>query len=102
MLNALCPVIVRMAARFENIVKTDDIAFYVHIGICYRIPNARLRRKIYNDIKLIFRKKLVYKPFICNIPFNETPFRRAVFCKFFDFFQTVFFNGNVVVIVEII
>ena len=73
MLNALCPVVVRMATRFENIVKPDNIAFYVYVGIRYRIPNAGLRRKIYYDIKLIFRKKLVYKPFIRNIALNKVP-----------------------------
>ena len=74
MLNAFSTVIIRMAAGFENIVKPDNITFYVYVGICYRIPNPRLRRKIYYDIKLIFRKKLVYKPFIRNIALNEAPF----------------------------
>ena len=72
--NAFSTVIIRMATRFENIVKPDNITFYVYVGICYRIPNAGLRRKVDDNIELIGCEKFLYKLLIGNISFDKTPF----------------------------
>ena len=49
-----------VAAGFENMVESDDVAFDVHVGTVYGISHARLRRKVHHNRRFVFFKQAVH------------------------------------------
>ena len=97
MLNGMIP------TGFKNIIKTYKVAFDIYIGICNRIPHARLCRKIHNYLGCVFRKNLFNKCLIRKISFYKSPFA-IVLCldKFLYFRKSVFLNGNIIIIIQVV
>ena len=70
MLDAFLPVIIGMAAGFEDVIKSNKIALYVHIRIGNGIPHARLRRQIDDHRRLV----LIKDPFDQCLVRNVSPY----------------------------
>ena len=51
--------VVAVAAGFQNIVKTDDVAFNVSIRVVDGVPYPCLGRQVYNDGRLVFGKNFI-------------------------------------------
>ena len=66
MLYPSCPIIIGMAAGFEDVIKTNEIALYVRIRVGDGIPNTSLRRQIHNHCWLVFLKNLGNNCLISN------------------------------------
>ena len=48
-----CAVIVGVAAGFEDVVETDQVALYVDVRVIDGVADAGLRRKVYDDVRLV-------------------------------------------------
>ena len=93
----------RCTAGFENVIETDDVRLYVYIRIRYRVTNSCLRRKIDYYREMILLKQAVNKRTVGKISSHKLP--RAIgmrSCELFDLSETVFLDGNIIVIIHVI
>ena len=91
-----------MAAGLQQIVEADDIAFDIRIRVIDGISDARLRRKIYYNIKVILMKQLIYQSLISDRTFYEHVLDRAVLCRLFQKTQTILLQCRIIVTIHII
>ena len=91
------PLIVRMAAGFQNVIEANQVCFHICIGIRNGIPNACLRTEVYHNFRLILLKNRFDHSLISQIAFYE-----AEFFKLLQFLQTCFFQAHVIVIVHVV
>ena len=86
-----------MPARLENIVKADQIGPDIGIRMRNRIPYARLRREVHNNVRFALRKSARYKLLIRDI----SPDKRKVRIRRQPG-QPLFFNCDIIIIVHIV
>ena len=92
-----------MAACLENIIKTDEIAFYIGIGIGDRVANSGLSGEIDNNFGLEFGKYFVNQLSVSDISFDKLPFSSFVSLTGFLYAgKTKFLDAHIIVIVQII
>ena len=92
-----------VAASFKDVIKSDDIALDINIGIGYRIAHTCLSGKVYDNIKAVFFKAFVNECSVGDIPFNEYPLALALFGgKAFDLTEPVFLYRNIVIIIHVV
>ena len=89
--------VIRMPARLENIVKADQIGPDIGIRMRNRIPHARLRREVHNNVRFALRKSARYKLLIRDI----SPDKRKVRIRRQPG-QPLFFNCDIIIIVHIV
>lgn len=73
MLHSCLPIIIRMTACFQNIVKSNQVALNIWVLIGNGITYSRLCCKINNQIRLVCVKKPVNTLFISYVTFNQIP-----------------------------
>lgn len=92
-----------MAARFENIIKSDDIRFDIHIRIGNRIANACLCREIDHNLRFIIGKNSFNQRPIGKIALDKRPAAvRLCLRKLPDLRQTILLDGNIVIVVHVV
>ena len=91
-----------MAAGLQNIVKPDQVAFDVHIGMVDGIAYARLSCQIDHHGGLEFLECFFYQRLIGNGTADEHVFDRRGFRGLFDQAQAVFLQLRVIVIVHVV
>ena len=64
-------VIVRVAARLQNVIKPNEVGLNICIRVGDRIAHPCLRRKIYYYLRMIFRKNRCDEVFIGQIAFDK-------------------------------
>ena len=80
-----------VAASFQNVIKANDIGFYVGTGIGNGIPDTGLGSQVHHHIEFIFCKALLDEAFIGNIALDKGPGRlRVLGSQLFNFFDTGF------------
>ena len=85
-----------MAASLKDVIESYKVALDVGIRICDAITDTSLSREIDNHREVILFKKFIDRRFICNVCLDESP----VFAEVFDFFQTLVFDIDIVVICD--
>ena len=73
-----------MSTRFKNIVETDDIRTYIHIGMVDTIPNTCLSREIDHNTGFVICKDLINEVLVCQIALDEDVFDGSGFGGLFD------------------
>jgi len=90
-------------AGFEDVVETDDVALYVDVGVVDAVAHAGLGGEIDHHVELVFLEQLVDEVSVCNRSFDESVVHPRVPAAFgVQFAETVFFEGDVVVAVEVV
>lgn len=102
MLDAFCAVVVGVAARFKDVVETDDIRFYIHVRVVDTVTHARLCREVDNNIEFVIREQFVNKRFICDRAFAEYEFARAVLRALIEFCEAIVLQRGVVIVVDVV
>lgn len=84
-----------VAARFQNVVESNDIRFDIGIRVGDRVAHARLRGEIHHHRRLVLLEDTAHKHLVRQIPLDESKiWILRQFCK------PVFFQTHVVVIVH--
>lgn len=91
-----------LSARFQHVIKADNIALDVHVRIGDGIPHARLRRQVDDDIEFILVEKLLNERLVRKVTFDKNPLAVRFIRKLFDLREAVLFERNVVVVVHIV
>ena len=91
-----------VAAGLQDVIKPNEIGFYINIRMVDRIPHARLGSEVYDHIKVVFCKPFINKRLIRNRPLHKNMFHRGVFCSFMNLLQTPLLEADFVIIVHII
>ena len=103
MLHTSLSTIIRMTTSLKDIIKTNQVRLNIHIRICNRIPDSRLRSQVHYHSRIILFKKRIYQFLICNRTFYKFPGRIRMLCRqTLNLLQTVFFDGNIVIIIHIV
>ena len=90
-----------MTTRLKDVVEPNDIALDVSIWILYRVSYSRLCCKVHHHVKLVLCKQLVYQCFVSKFTFHELISYPSRDC-FLQFLESVVFQANIVVSVQII
>ena len=77
MLYPSCPIIIGMAAGFEDVIKTNEIALDVRIRVGDGVTHTSLRCKIHNHLRLVFLKNLGNNCLISNAALYENKRRMS-------------------------
>ena len=85
-----------VAASFQDIVETDEVALDVGVRVRNRITHTGLRREIHHHRKMMLREKVVDNAFVGNACFHEGPV--AVQCL--DFRQSAIFDVYIVIVCD--
>lgn len=73
MLHTRSPIVIGMAARLQNIVEPNHVAFYVGVRIRNGIPHAGLRPQIDYHIRMILLKNAVNQlPFFVKLVVSKS------------------------------
>ena len=83
-----------MAARFQDIVESYEIALYIGIRIRNGITDTGLRGKVYNDSNLVIVKDLLYCILVRNRRVDECP----VAAEGLDFAQAFVLYVDIIII----
>ena len=94
MLNPALPVVVAVSTGFQNVVKADEVTFNVGIRVGNAVSDASLCSQINNDGGFIFIKQPDDDLPICDRVVKEY----KSIPKFFQLFQSVVFQGDVVIV----
>ena len=86
-----------LPARFQNIVKADDVAFDVHVGIRDGVPHACLRGEIHDDLRPIAREEVGNQGFIGKVAADKREVRER-----FELCQPRLLEPDVIVVVQIV
>lgn|GEM_PF-2558456 len=102
MLHAPSSVIIRVTAGFKDVIKTDDVAFNIGIRIGNGIAHTGLCSQVYNDFRFVVGKDFINQRFVGQVAFDKDPLGFAVLdSASSNLFQTVFFDGYVIVVVHV-
>ena len=86
-----------LPASFQNVVKTDDVAFYVHIGIRDGVPHTRLRGEIHDDLRPVAREEVGNQALVGKVSADEREvLERLELC------QPRLLESDVIVVVQIV
>ena len=92
-----------MSAGLQDVVEPDHVALDVCIRVLDAVPDPRLRRKVHDDVEMVFLEEAVDEGLVGEIALDElvgVPFR---FCGLFlDFAQAVLLERRVIVVVQIV
>lgn len=92
-----------MAAGFEDIVETDDVALDVGVGILNAVAHTRLRSEVDNDVELMLGEEIIDQGLVGQIALNELVAYGWMLTAYrFNLLQAVFLEGNVIVIIEVV
>ena len=90
-------------AGLQNIIKTDDIALDVHIGIGNGIPDTGLGCQIHHHMEAVLCKAVVNALSVGNAAPDKFPSGAGMQCSFlFNFPKSPFLDGHIVIIIDII
>lgn len=94
------PSVIRMAASFQDIIKTDQVATDVSVWISNTVSNPRLSGEVDHNLRSILLKYLIHQFTIRQITFYEGV---VVFpYGFLDLFQSPLLNTHIIIVIEII
>ena len=90
-------------AGLQNVVKADDVAFHVHIGIGDGIADTGLGRQIHHHVEAVFLKAGIDAFPVGNAAPDKGPGGGRMGCRFlFHFLQSPLLDGYVVIVVDIV
>ena len=103
MLYALGTIVIRVAASFKDVIKTDEVAFDISIRIGNGIAHASLCSQVYYYFRLVVGKDFIYQRFVGQVAFDESPLGFAVLGGAGSYlFLAVFFDGFVLVVAHVV
>ena len=86
-----------LPASFQNIVKADDVAFDVHVGVHDGVPHARLRGEIHDDLRPVSREEVGNQALVGKVAADEREvLERLELC------QPRLLEPDVIVVVQIV
>ena len=92
-----------MPAGFQNIIKADDVALDVHIGIGDGIPDTCLGSQIDHHMEAVLRKAVIHQAAVCDAALDEGPGRGGMQGGFLlNLLQSPFLNGHIIIVVDIV
>ena len=108
-----------MATGFKDVVEANDVAFDVGVGVLDAVADAGLGGEIDYNVEVILFEESIDERFVGDGTFYEPIMeidslrivetfdltgraRNDGFVKGFQFFQTILFEGYVVVVVEVV
>ena len=91
------PLIVRMAAGFQNVIEANQVCFHIGIRVRNGIADTRLRTEVHYDFRLILLKDRFDHSLVCQIAFYET----EIF-KLLQFVQTCFLQAHIIIVVHVV
>ena len=103
MLHAFGAAVIGVAAGFQDVVETDEVGFDVHVRIGNGVAHAGLGCQVHYDVRVPGAENIFNAGLVCNISTDEmvfASFRQS--CRFFQFLQAVFLQGDVVVVVHVV
>lgn len=83
-----------VAAGFENVEEADDVRMNVTFRVRDGIADARLCRKVHDDVRLAFREQRVKRSLVRNVNLAEG----EAFAVLREHFKPLFFKRCVVVV----
>ena len=95
-----------MAACFEDVVETYDVAFDVGVRVLYTIAHARLSSEIDDDVEMVLLEKVIDEGFVGEVAFYELVMEIAGracndgFVKGCYLAETVLFQRDIVIVVQ--
>ena len=101
-LDSLCAIVIRVTAGFKDVIKTDEVAFDVHVGMGDGIPHPGLRREIDDDVGMVRFKDVIDHLLIRDIAAEKDPLGIRPLRESIQLLQVVFLQGDVVIVVDAI
>ena len=90
-----------VTASLQNVVKADNIALDINIGVVDGVADTSLGCEIDYDVKLIFRKKFIYQLTVGNGAPIELV-NNSLRYQFLQFAEPVLFEGNIIVGIHVV
>lgn len=91
-----------MAACFQQVIKTDDIRFNVHIRMVNTVAHSCLGSEVDHDVEVILGKQLFHQCFITDGASDEHVLHRRGGCDSIDLLQPPLFQADLVVVVHVV
>ena len=92
-----------MPAGLEDVVKPNHIALDVRIRVLYAVPHARLRRKVHDNVEVVFLEQVVNKCLVSQVTLDETECMLRMLRRLGrNLPQPVLLQRRVVIVVEIV
>ena len=88
----------KVAASFENVVESDEVALDVSIRIRDGVADASLSREIHDDSEVVLFKEGVDGGLVREIFFEESPLLASRSRESLDFLETLVLDVHVIVI----
>ena len=101
-LDTLCAIVIRVTAGFKDVIKTDEVAFDIHVGMSNGIPHPRLRREIDDDVGMIRFKDVLDHLLVRDVAAQKDPLGIRRLRENIQLLQTVFLQGDVIIVVDAI
>ncbi len=86
-----------MPATFQNMKKSDEVAFNIDVRVCETVADPRLRRKMEHPLK-----PLALKESVDGAPIGEIGFDKSEGRFSFELREAAFFQLDIIIIVQII
>lgn len=101
-LDSLCAIVIRVTAGFKDVIKTDEVAFDVHVWMGDGIPHPGLRCQIDDDIGMISMKNILDHLLVRDVSAEKDPPGIRRLRESIQLPQAIFLQGDVVIIVDAI
>ena len=88
----------KVAASFENVVESDEVALDVGILIRDGVTDASLSREIHDDSEVVFFKKAVDGRLVGEICLDKSPLLASCSRERLDFFESFVLDVHVIVV----
>lgn len=86
-----------LPARFQNIIKADNVAFDVHVGVRDGVPHACLRGEIHDDLRPVSREEVGNQALVGKVSADEREvLERLELC------QPRLLEPDVIVVVQVV